>query len=105
MSHRRRATPQHSAKVVGPFSSCDAYVCCFSHLGAIGFVGQPNRANAWIARDMAETATVTPRLTENPVREASALLLGRRSCFKLFGVSEAAARLPSAVSALLATLA
>jgi 4-amino-4-deoxy-L-arabinose transferase-like glycosyltransferase len=83
------------------------YVCYFSHLGAIGFVGPDEPRYAWIARDMAETGDwVTPRLYGKPWLEKPPLFYwGAALCFKLFGVSEAAARLPSAISALLATLA
>ena len=82
------------------------YVCYFSHLGTIGFVGPDEPRYAWIARDMAETADwVTPRLYGKPWFEKPPLFYwGAALCFKLFGVSEAAARLPSAISALLATL-
>jgi 4-amino-4-deoxy-L-arabinose transferase-like glycosyltransferase len=49
---------------------------------------------------------VTPRLYGKPWFEKPPLYYwGAALCFKLFGVSEAAARLPSAISALLATLA
>jgi 4-amino-4-deoxy-L-arabinose transferase-like glycosyltransferase len=83
------------------------YVCYFSHLGAIGFVGPDEPRYAWIARDMAETGDwVTPRLYGKPWFEKPPLYYwGAAICFKLFGVSEAAARLLSAISALLATLA
>jgi 4-amino-4-deoxy-L-arabinose transferase-like glycosyltransferase len=83
------------------------YICYFSHLGAIGFVGPDEPRYAWIARDMAETGDwVTPRLYGKPWFEKPVLYYwGAALCFKLFGVSEAAARLPSAISALLATLA
>jgi 4-amino-4-deoxy-L-arabinose transferase-like glycosyltransferase len=83
------------------------YVCYFSHLGAIGFVGPDEPRYAWIARDMAESGDwVTPRLYGKPWFEKPPLYYwGAAICFKLFGVSEAAARLPSAISALLATLA
>jgi 4-amino-4-deoxy-L-arabinose transferase-like glycosyltransferase len=83
------------------------YVCYFSHLGAIGFVGPDEPRYAWIARDTAETGDwVTPRLYGKPWFEKPPLYYwGAALCFKLFGVSEAAARLPSAISALLATLA
>ncbi len=83
------------------------YICYFSHLGAIGFVGPDEPRYAWIARDMAETGDwVTPRLYGKPWFEKPPLFYwGAALCFKLFGVSEAAARLPSAISALLATLA
>ena len=83
------------------------YVCYFSHLGAIGFVGPDEPRYAWIARDMAESGDwITPRLYGKPWFEKPPLYYwGAAICFKLFGVSEAAARLPSALSALLATLA
>ena len=83
------------------------YVCYFSHLGAIGFVGPDEPRYAWIARDMTETGDwVTPRLYGKPWFEKPPLFYwGAALSFKLCGVSEAAARLPSAVSALLATLA
>jgi 4-amino-4-deoxy-L-arabinose transferase-like glycosyltransferase len=83
------------------------YVCYFSHLGAIGFVGPDEPRYAWIARDMGETGDwVTPRLYGKPWFEKPPLFYwGAALSFKLFGVSEAAARLPSAISALLATLA
>jgi 4-amino-4-deoxy-L-arabinose transferase-like glycosyltransferase len=82
------------------------YVCYFSHLGAIGFVGPDEPRYAWIARDMAESGDwVTPRLYGKPWFEKPPLFYwGAAISFKLFGVSEAAARLPSAISALLATL-
>jgi len=83
------------------------YVCYFSHLGAIGFVGPDEPRYAWVARDMAETGDwITPRLYGKPWFEKPPLFYwGAAVCFKLFGVNEAAARLPSAISALLATLA
>jgi 4-amino-4-deoxy-L-arabinose transferase-like glycosyltransferase len=85
------------------------YVCYFSHLGVIGFVGPDEPRYAWIARDMAETGDwVTPRLYGRPWFEKPPLLYwGGVISFKLFGSSapEVAARLPSAISALLATLA
>jgi 4-amino-4-deoxy-L-arabinose transferase-like glycosyltransferase len=83
------------------------YICYFHNLGAIGLVGPDEPRYAWIARDMAETGDwVTPRLYGKPWFEKPALYYwGAALCFKLFGVSEVAARLPSAISALLATLA
>jgi 4-amino-4-deoxy-L-arabinose transferase-like glycosyltransferase len=83
------------------------YVCYFSHLGAIGFVGPDEPRYAYVARDMVETGDwVTPRLYGRPWFEKPSLYYwGAALCFKLFGVSEAAARLPSAISALFATLA
>jgi 4-amino-4-deoxy-L-arabinose transferase-like glycosyltransferase len=85
------------------------YLCYFSHLGVIGFVGPDEPRYAWIARDMAETGDwVTPRLYGKPWFEKPPLLYwGGAIFFKLFGNQhpEVAARLPSAISALLATLA
>ncbi len=62
---------------------------------------------AWIARDMAESGDwITPRLYGSPWFEKPPLYYwGAGICFKLFGVSETTARLPSAIAALLATLA
>src|SRR6266446_3351150 len=82
-------------------------VCYFSNLGAIGFVGPDEPRYAWIARDMAESGDwVTPRLYGKPWFEKPVLYYWMAAAsFKLFGVSEAAARLPSALCALLATLA
>lgn len=83
------------------------YVCYFSHLGALGLVGPDEPRYAWIARDMAESGDwVTPRLYGRPWFEKPVLYYwGAALSFKLFGVSEVTARLPSALSALLATLA
>jgi 4-amino-4-deoxy-L-arabinose transferase-like glycosyltransferase len=83
------------------------YVCYFSQLGVVGFVGPDEPRYAWIARDMAETGDwVTPRLYGKPWFEKPPLLYwGGAIFFKLLGDQpEIAARLPSAVSALLATL-
>ncbi len=81
-------------------------VCYFSNLGAIGFVGPDEPRYAWIARDMAESGDwVTPRLYGKPWFEKPVLYYWMAAAsFKLFGVREAAARLPSALCALFATL-
>lgn len=83
------------------------YLCYFHNLGAIGLVGPDEPRYAWIARDMAESGDwVTPRLYGLPWFEKPVLYYwGAAASFKLFGVSEAAARIPSAICALLATLA
>jgi 4-amino-4-deoxy-L-arabinose transferase-like glycosyltransferase len=82
-------------------------VCYFSQLGAIGFVGPDEPRYAWVARAMAESGDwVTPRLYGVPWFEKPVLYYWEAAVsFKIFGVSEAAARLPSAISALMATLA
>ncbi len=83
------------------------YVCYFSHLGVIGFVGPDEPRYAWIARDMLETGDwVTPRLYGRTWFEKPPLFYwGAALSFKIFGVNETAARLPSAICAVLATLA
>jgi 4-amino-4-deoxy-L-arabinose transferase-like glycosyltransferase len=83
------------------------YFCYFHNLGALGLVGPDEPRYAWIARDMAETGDwVTPRLYGQPWFEKPPLYYwGAALSFKLFGVSEVTARLPSALAALLATLA
>ena len=83
------------------------YFCYFHNLGALGFVGPDEPRYAWIARDMAESGDwVTPRLYGHPWFEKPVLYYwGAALSFKLFGVNEAAARLPSAFFALFATLA
>lgn len=84
------------------------YLCYFSNLNVIGFVGPDEPRYAWIARDMAETGDwVTPRLYGRPWFEKPPLLYwGGAIFFKLMpGEPEIAARLPSAIGALLATLA
>jgi 4-amino-4-deoxy-L-arabinose transferase-like glycosyltransferase len=82
------------------------YVCYFSRLGAVGFVG--NEAHyASIARAMADSGDwVTPRLFGRPWFEKPPLYYWSAAVsFKLFGVSAVTARLPCAIYALLATLA
>jgi 4-amino-4-deoxy-L-arabinose transferase-like glycosyltransferase len=83
------------------------YVSYFSHLGAVGFVGPDEPRYASIAREMSETGDwVTPRLYGKPWFEKPILYYWASALgFKMFGVSEAAARLPSALAALIATLA
>jgi 4-amino-4-deoxy-L-arabinose transferase-like glycosyltransferase len=83
------------------------FVCYFSHLGAFGFIGPDEPRYAWIARDMADSGDwVTPRLYGKPWFEKPVFYYWSAAlCFELFGVNEASARLPSAVCALLATLA
>jgi 4-amino-4-deoxy-L-arabinose transferase-like glycosyltransferase len=83
------------------------YVCYFSHLGVLGFIGPDEPRYAWVARDMMESHDwTTPRLYGKAWFEKPPLFYwGAGLAFKWLGVSEAAARLPSAISALLATLA
>jgi 4-amino-4-deoxy-L-arabinose transferase-like glycosyltransferase len=83
------------------------YLCYFHNLGALGLVGPDEPRYAWIARDMQETGDwVTPRLYGKPWFEKPPLYYwGAALSFKFLGASETSAHLPSAISALLATLA
>lgn len=83
------------------------FVCYFRNLGTIGLVGPDEPRYAWIARDVAESGDwITPRLYGQPWFEKPVLYYwGAALSFKLFGVSEVTARLPSAICALVATLA
>jgi 4-amino-4-deoxy-L-arabinose transferase-like glycosyltransferase len=82
-------------------------ICLFSHLGALGLVGPDEPRYAWIAREMATTGDwITPRLYgapwfEKPVLYYWAAAIG----FRLHLASEWAARLPSAIAALISALA
>src|ERR1700682_6698905 len=89
-----------------PPNSFTLFLFFFSQLGALGLVGPDEPRYAWIARDMAETGDwVTPKLYGKPWFEKPVLYYWEAALsFRLFGVSEFSARLPSAVSALLATL-
>ncbi len=83
------------------------FLCYFQNLGAVGLVGADEPRYAWIAREMAESGDwITPRLYGQPWFEKPVLYYWSAALsFKLFGVSEVTARLPSAIFALLATLA
>ncbi len=83
------------------------YVCLFSGLGALGLVGPDEPRYAAVARAMAETHDwVTPRLWGAPWFEKPVLYYWTAGvAMRVFGVSEFAARLPSALAALLAVLA
>ena len=82
-------------------------MCLFSGLGAIGLVGPDEPRYAAIARAMAETNDwITPRLWGAPWFEKPVLYYWMAGiAMRLFGVSEFAARLPSALAALLAVAA
>jgi 4-amino-4-deoxy-L-arabinose transferase-like glycosyltransferase len=90
-----------------PFILLLLYVCLFSGLGALGLVGPDEPRYAAIARAMAETHDwVTPRLWGTPWFEKPVLYYWIAGiAMRLFGVSEFAARLPSALAALLAVVA
>ena len=90
-----------------PFVLFILYVCLFSGLGALGLVGPDEPRYAAIARAMAETHDwVTPRLWGTPWFEKPVLYYWTAGiAMRLFGVSEFAARLPSALAALLAVVA
>jgi 4-amino-4-deoxy-L-arabinose transferase-like glycosyltransferase len=83
------------------------YVCLFSGLGVLGLVGPDEPRYAAIARAMAETHDwITPRLWGTPWFEKPALYYWAAGmAMRIFGVSEFAARLPSALAGLLAVVA
>lgn len=83
------------------------YVCLFSGLGALGLVGPDEPRYAAIARAMAESHDwVTPRLWGTPWFEKPVLYYWLAGiAMRIFGVGEFAARLPSALAALLAVAA
>ena len=96
---RQTAAEIFAAVVVG--------VCLFGQLGAIGLVGPDEPRYAWIARAMAETGDwITPRLYDAPWFEKPVLYYWLAGLgFKLGFSAEWAARLPSALAALVATIA
>lgn len=102
-----RTTTRGALIVWGLLICATLYVCYFSHLGVLGFLGPDEPRYAWIARDMLEAHDwTTPRLYGKPWFEKPPLFYwGAALAFKWFGISEATSRLPSAISALLATLA
>jgi len=83
------------------------YVCLFIGLGRFGLVGPDEPRYAAIARAMPETHDwVTPTLWGTPWFEKPVLYYwGAGAAMRIFGESEFAARLPSALAALLAVLA
>lgn len=82
-------------------------VCLFSGLGALGLTGPDEPRYAAIARTMARSGDwVTPRLAGQPWFEKPALYYWvAAAAIRLFGDGEFAARLPSALAALLAIIA
>lgn len=102
-----RTTTRGALIVWGVLICATLYVSYFSHLGVLGFVGPDEPRYVWMAREMMESHDwVTPRLYGKPWFEKPPLFYwGAGLSFKWFGVSEGAARLPSAISALLATIA
>lgn len=90
-----------------PFILLFLYVCLFSGLNALGVVGPDEPRYAAIARAMAATGDwITPRLWGSPWFEKPVLYYwGAGIAMRIFGVGEFAARLPSAMAALLATIA
>jgi len=82
------------------------YICFFARLDAIGLVGPDEARYAAVARTMAQSGDwVTPRLDGEPWFEKPVLYYwAAGAAFRVFGSNEFAARLPSALAALLTTL-
>jgi 4-amino-4-deoxy-L-arabinose transferase-like glycosyltransferase len=107
---RSRATEEGNVQIPlwgVPLILLILYVCLFSGLGALGLVGPDEPRYAAIARAMAETRDwITPRLWGTPWFEKPVLYYWAAGiAMRLLGVSEFAARLPSALAALLAVVA
>jgi 4-amino-4-deoxy-L-arabinose transferase-like glycosyltransferase len=83
------------------------YVACFSRLGALGLVGNDEPRYASIARTMSESGDwITPRLNGSPWFEKPVLYYWAAAVtFRVLGESDYAARLPSGIAVLVATLA
>jgi 4-amino-4-deoxy-L-arabinose transferase-like glycosyltransferase len=84
-----------------------SYAGYFSGLGALGLVGPDEPRYVSIARAMERTGDwITPRLNGVPWFEKPALYYwAAAASFKLFGENDFAARLPSALAAMLAAVA
>jgi 4-amino-4-deoxy-L-arabinose transferase-like glycosyltransferase len=82
-------------------------ICLFSGLSAIGLVGPDEPRYAWIAQHMARTGDwLTPKLYGHPWFEKPILYYWAAAVgFKFLHSSEWAARLPSAIAALVAAFA
>ena len=82
------------------------YACFLCGLRNLGLVGPDEPRYAEVAREMAASGDmVTPRLYGRPWFEKPALYYWRASAaFRLLGINELAARLPSALGATLLTL-
>lgn len=82
------------------------YLCFFARLDALGLVGPDEPRYASVARAMAESGDwITPRLDGEPWLEKPVLYYwAAAAVFRLAGVSEFTARLPSALAATLVAL-
>lgn len=93
---------------VGPLAIALAlmFVCLFADGSALGLIGPDEPRYAAIAQSMLESGDwVTPRLHGTPWFEKPVLYYwAAAGAFRVLGVSEAAARVPSALAAVLATL-
>ena len=82
------------------------YIQIFYGLGDLGLVGPDEPRYAEVAKEMVRNRDyVTPRLSGQPWLEKPILYYWITTlCFRLFGVSEFAARLPSALAAVLGAI-
>jgi len=82
------------------------YLLLFYRLGLLGLVGPDEPRYAQVAKEMSRSCDwITPRLHDEPWFEKPILLYWLVALnFKAFGISELAARLPSALSALVGCL-
>lgn len=99
--------PSRHQLLLALLAAAIAWTAWFSGAGQIGLVGPDEPRYVSIARAMAESGDwVTPRLNGEPWFEKPVLYYwGAAAAFTLFGESDAAARLPSAIAMTLAALA
>jgi len=99
------STVRHFA--AGSLAAIVLWLTFFAHLNAIGLLGPDEPRYAAIAREMATTHDwVTPRLFAQPWLEKPVLYYWAAAlAFRELSNSEVAARLPSAIAALLAAIA
>jgi 4-amino-4-deoxy-L-arabinose transferase-like glycosyltransferase len=104
--NENRTTEAPFSRWTAPLSAVAIATCLFGNLGALGLTGPDEPRYAWIARAMAETGDwITPRLYGQPWFEKPVLYYWTAAVgFSLNLTAEWAARLPSALAALGATL-
>lgn len=103
-----KAVARRKRTVAAGFAvALSTWICLFSHLGALGLTGPDEPRYAWIARAMAQTGDwITPRLYGSPWFEKPVLYYWTAAVgYMLHFSDEWAARLPSALAALVAALA
>jgi 4-amino-4-deoxy-L-arabinose transferase-like glycosyltransferase len=104
VAHKHRASRRSFTAL---FIGIVVIICLFSGLSAVGLIGPDEPRYAWIARNMHTTGDwITPKLYGQPWFEKPILYYWSAALgFKFMHSPEWAARLPSALAALIAALA